>query len=626
MTNGIGERRSEVALAVGAIGVVYGDLGTSPLYSIREAFEGSSHRLQVDRLNVLGSISIIVWTLLLIIAFKYIVLILRADNDGEGGIMSLMALVSGGELAGNAQPRRIGGLVLLGLFGTALLFGDGMITPAISVISAVEGLAVVRPGLDFAVIPLSVLILIMLFAIQRFGSNRVGHVFGPVMIVWFLVLACLGIASITRAPEIFHALNPVYGVRYFSRNGMKAFLSMGSLFLVVTGGEALYADLGHFGRRPITRGWFVVVMPALLITYLGIGALLLRDPSAIRSPFFLLAPHALRLPLVILATAATVIASQALITGVFSLTSQAIQLGFAPRTRIVYTSSSAKGQIYVPSINWALMIACVGLVISFGSSARLAAAFGLSVTGTMLITTILFAVYARRTLRWNPIMVTIVASVILLIEGAYFAANAFKIPDGGWFPLVVGVIVVVLFTTWRAGRRLVESRFASRRTPLSEYAARLDSGHVTRVDGTAVFLHSQNLVTPQSLLVLVRTTGTLHREVFVVSVKIDSSARVHPSRRVQTNILGNGIRQVTVHYGFMDNTVVADDLETHLQIRPQSTDYILGREFVTPTDRPGMARWREFLYALMVRNASDVAASFHLPTDRVVEIGMRVDI
>ncbi len=626
MTNGIGERRSEVALAVGAIGVVYGDLGTSPLYSIRDAFEGSSHRLQVDRLNVLGSVSIIVWTLLLIVAFKYVILILRADNDGEGGIMALMALVSGRELTGTARPRRIGWLVLLGLFGTALLFGDGMITPAISVISAVEGLAVVRPGLDFVVVPLSVLILVMLFAIQRFGSNRVGHVFGPVMITWFIVLAGLGVASISRSPEIFRTINPVYGVRYFSRNGVKAFLSMGSLFLVVTGGEALYADLGHFGRRPITRGWFVVVMPALLITYLGIGALLLRDPSAIRSPFFLLAPQELRLPLVILATAATVIASQALISGVFSLTSQAIQLGFAPRTRIVYTSSTAKGQIYVPSINWALMIACVGLVIAFGSSARLAAAFGLSVTGTMLITTILFAVYARRTLLWNPIVVAIVAGIILLIETAFFAANAFKVLDGGWFPLAIGVIVVTLFTTWKAGRRLVERRIALRRAPLNEYAAQLGGGRVKRVDGTAVFLHSQSMVTPPSLLALVRTTGTLHTVAFVVSVAIDSSARVHPSRRVESHAFGSGIHQVTMHYGFMDETRVADDLETHLQIHPSSTDYILGREFVTPTDRPGMARWRELLYALMVRNASDVAASFHLPSDRVVEIGLRVEI
>ncbi len=328
----------------------------------------------------------------------------------------------------------------------------------------------------------------------------------------------------------------------------------------------------------------------------------------------------------ILATAATVIASQALISGVFSLTSQAIQLGFAPRTHIVYTSSTAKGQIYVPSVNWALMIACVGLVIAFGSSARLAAAFGLSVTGTMLITTILFSVYARRVLRWNRILVAIVAGVILFIEAAYFAANAFKILDGGWFPLAIGIVVVTLFTTWKAGRRLVERRVALRRAPLKEYAARLDAGSVKRVDGTAVFLHSKHLVTPPSLLALVRTTGTLHKVVYVVSVKIDSSARIHPARRVQVEVLGNGIHQVTMHYGFMDTTRVSDDLETHLQIRPQSTDYILGREFVTPTDRPGMARWREILYSFMVRNASDVAASFHLPADRVVEIGLRVEI
>ena len=615
-------------MMVGALGVVYGDLGTSPLYSIREAFEGSSHRLAVDRLNVFGSISIVVWTLSLIVAVKYVLLILRADNNGEGGILVLTALVTGrGERRATRWSRSgIGGLALLGLFGTALLFGDGMITPAISVLSAVEGVTLIRPGLRSAVMPASVVILIVLFAIQRYGTGRVGRVFGPVMVLWFGVLGVLGVVSVVRTPEILAAANPIHALRYFSENGAKGFRSMGSLFLVVTGGEALYADMGHFGRRPIKHGWFTVVMPALLATYFGIGALLLREPEAIRSPFFLLAPDSVRLPLVLLATAATVIASQALISGVFSLTCQAVQLGYAPRTRIVYTSPTAKGQIYVPIINWGLMIACVGLVVGFGSSARLAAAFGLSVTGTMFITTILFAVYAHRTLRWNPVVTGVVAGVVLFVEGAFLAANAFKFLDGGWFPLVVGVAVMVLFVTWKSGRTLVASRIAVTRTPLPVYVAGVARRSLVRVPGTAVFLYSQRATTPPSLAALVRTTGTLHEHVYVVAIVFEEVPRVHEARRLTCVEVGHGVHQVTLHYGFMDETRVADDLEAHLQVRRDSTDYILGRESIIPSSRPGMARWREALYALMVRNAADVATSFHLPSERVFEVGTRVEI
>jgi KUP system potassium uptake protein len=624
-------RSRSSALVVGALGVVYGDLGTSPLYSIREAFVSPSHRLAVDRPNVFGAISIIVWTLTLIVAVKYVFLVLRADNNGEGGILVLTALVSGrvseGVASRGAKGSRIGvsGLVFIGLMGTALLFGDGMITPAISVLSAVEGVTLIRPGLRSVVVPMSVLILVVLFAIQRFGTTRVGRIFGPVMVLWFGVLMVLGTVSVARTPEILLAANPVHAVRYFAHNGKKGFLSMGSLFLVVTGGEALYADMGHFGRRPIRQGWFVIVMPALFATYFGIGALLLRDPEAIRSPFFLLAPHALRLPLILLATASTVIASQALISGVFSLTSQAVGLGYAPRTKIVYTSSTARGQIYVPIVNWGLMIACVGLVVAFGSSARLAAAFGLSVTGTMFITTILFAVHARKNLRWNPFVVGALVAIVLFVEGAFLAANAFKFVDGGWFPLAVGVVVVILFTTWKAGRGLVAEQIAATRTPLATYVAGL-TGRVVRVPGIAVFLYSQPLTTPPSLAALVRTTRALHDLVYVVGIEVDESPRADPSRRVVCEPIGNGVSRVTLHYGFMEKMLVAADLETHLHIRPESTDYILGRESIIATGRPGMARWREMLYSLMVRNASDVANSFHLPTERVFEVGTRVEI
>ena len=632
MTEGTTTRGEASALVVGALGVVYGDLGTSPLYSIREAFESPTHRLEVDRLNVFGAVSIIVWTLVLIVAVKYVLLVLRADNNGEGGILVLTELVSG--RSGRSRPGsgsklpRIGvsGLVFLGLFGTALLFGDGMITPAISVLSAVEGVTLIRPGLKSLVVPISVLILVILFAIQRFGTGRVGRIFGPIMVVWFGVLAVFGVVSVARTPDILRAVNPAHAVRYFVENGRKGFLSMGSLFLVVTGGEALYADMGHFGRRPIRIGWFNVVMPALLATYFGIGALLLREPDAIRSPFFLLAPGPLRLPLILLATAATVIASQALISGVFSLTSQAVQLGYAPRTRIVYTSPTARGQIYVPLVNWGLMIACVGLVVAFGSSARLAAAFGLSVTGTMFITTILFAIHAWKNLRWNPFVVAIVAGVVLFVEGAFLAANAFKFMDGGWFPIVIGVIVVVLFTTWKTGRSLVAAQIAATRTPLADYVSSLVDGRIVRVPGTSVFLYSQRLTTPPSLAALVRTTRTLHDLVYVVGVEVNETPRVVSSQRVVCETVGNGVFRVTLNYGFMEETTVAADLESHLQIQPGSTDYILGRESIIATRHPGMARWREVLYSLMVRNASDVATSFHLPTERVFEVGTRVEI
>ena len=628
---------------VGALGVVYGDLGTSPLYSIREAFEGSSHRLPVNRLNVLGAVSIIVWTLTLIIAVKYVVFVLRADNHGEGGILVLASLVtsdrdqSGPTPAATKSgrhktrvPRRTRSgmtlLLLIGLFGTALLFGDGMITPAISVLSAVEGATLISSGFQSFVVPIAVVILIGLFAIQRFGTGIVGRVFGPIMVMWFAVIAVLGIISICRTPGIVRAVDPRFAFDYFRENGRKGFLSMGSLFLVVTGGEALYADMGHFGRKPIRVGWFGVVMPALLATYLGIGALLLRQPEAIRSPFFLLAPSALRLPLILLATAATVIASQALISGVFSLTAQAVQLGYAPRTRIVYTSSTARGQIYVPAVSWGLMIACVGLVIAFGSSARLAAAFGLSVTGTMFITTILFAVYAVRNLRWNAAITWALAGIVLVVEGAFLLANAFKFADGGWFPLLVGVVVVTLFITWKAGRSLVASRIAATRISLATYVRGVCSSDVVRTPGTAVFLYSHRLTTPPSLAALVRTTGTLHESVYVVAVLVEEVPHVHPSRRLSCHDLGDGVHQVIMHYGFMDETFVAADLETRLGIRPMITDYVLGRESIIPSNHPGMARWREVLYSLMVRNAADVAASFHLPSERVTEIGVRVEI
>ena len=629
-------QRTTTRTVIGALGIVYGDLGTSPLYSIREAFVGKSHRLAVDRANVLGAVSIIIWTLVVIIALKYVLLVLRADNDGEGGVLALTSLVD--DSSRQAVPRRIGrgrrvrpgrrfGLVaLLGLFGTALLIGDGMITPPISVLSAVEGLRVIRPGLDGVVVPLSVVILIALFSIQRLGSGLVGRVFGPIMTVWFVSIGALGAVSVARTPEILNALSPVYMVRYFSNNGAQGFLSIGSLFLVVTGGEALYADLGHFGRRAIRIGWFSAVMPALVLTYLGIGALLLRDSSAISSPFFLLAPSALHIPLVLLATMATVIASQALISGVNSLTFQAMQLGYAPRARIVHTSSTVRGQIYVPIVNWALMIACVTIVVTFRSSARLAAAFGLSVTGTMFITTILFALYARRCRGWSLGWVYLVATPLLIVEGAFLIANAFKIPEGGWLPLVVGVMVVTTLTTWKTGRTLAAAQVSKRGSSLTGFAGGLSQSNVMRFPGVAVYLQSDPVITPPSLLAIVRATGSLHEDVYVVSVHVTDAPRVPSLRRVDAIDLGHGIHRVSLTYGYLQKTTVADDLQGRLGLSTESTDYFLGRESVISTTRPGMARWRESLYALMARNAADVATQFGLPSDRVIEVGFRVEI
>jgi KUP system potassium uptake protein len=615
-----------VPLVVGALGVVYGDLGTSPLYSIREAFVGQSHRLAVDRVNVLGAVSIIVWTLVIIIAVKYVLLVLRADNRGEGGILALTAMVAP-DAVGPTQRAGASWLLLLGLFGTALLFGDGMITPAISVLSAVEGIEVVAPALDSLVIPISVGILIALFAIQRFGTGTVGRLFGPIMVVWFVTMAVLGTANLVRAPEILQAVNPANAVRYFTTNTFKAFLSMGSLFLVVTGGEALYADMGHFGRSPIRSGWYLIVMPSLLLTYFGIGALLIRKPEAIESPFFLLAPDALQLPLVVLATFATVIASQALISGVFTLTQQAVQLGYAPLTRIVFTSRTAKGQIFVPVVNWALMIACVGLVIGFGTSARLAAAFGLSVTGTMFITTILFAVYARRTWQWSLWLLVPLIGVILLVEGAFLLANAFKIPHGGWFPLAVGIVIITQLTTWKTGRALVAARIRRHRPPLAEFAEQLGSRpDIVRVPGVAVFLYSLRGLTPPSMTALIGASHALHESVYVVSIRSAEVPVVDADDRVDVTELDHGVHEVALCYGFMEQTCVADDLARHLGLASESTDYFLGRETVRSTKHPGMARWREVLFTFMARNASDVATYFQIPAERVIEIGRRVEI
>ena len=616
-------------VALGALGVVYGDIGTSPLYALRETFEGPGHQLDVSTANVLGVLSLVFWSLVSIISIKYLMFVMRADNEGEGGILALTSLLPGG------NPARRDGrwvLVLLGLFGTALLYGDGMITPAISVLAAIEGTAVAAPALAGWIVPLAVVVLVVLFSIQSRGTAAVGAIFGPVMVVWFVVLAVLGLVHLVREPTVLQALNPAYAVSFFGRNGFTAFLSLGAVFLVVTGGEALYADMGHFGRRPIAFGWFTLVLPALVLNYFGQGALLLADPSAIEHPFYRLAPGWAVLPLVVLATLATVIASQALISGVFSLTLQAVQLDYMPRLRIVHTSPTAFGQVYIPTINVALLLACVGLVVGFRSSTALAAAYGVAVTATMVITTVLFAVVAAERFGWSPARVVPFVVGFGVLELGFFGANLFKIPDGGWFPLVVGAIVFTALTTWNGGRRLVRARLRRGELQLQPYLGELLDGNdpPPRIPGTAIYLFGLAGAMPPALVTNLRHHRVLHERVIVASVLFEHVPRVPPTRRVEVLDCGRGVCSVVLRYGFMEEPdvplglahAVGDELEVDLS----TATYFLSSETLRATELPGMALWRERLYVLLHRNATSAAEYFELPPDRTVIAGVPVEL
>lgn len=620
------------ALALAALGVVYGDIGTSPLYAFRESFLGHGHELAVTEANVVGVLSLIFWSLVLIISVKYLAFVMRADNEGEGGILALTSLVTP---PGVLRGRRRWLLILLGLFGTALLYGDGMITPAISVLSAVEGTEVATEAFTGWVLPVAVVVLVGLFAIQKRGTEAIGRMFGPVMVIWFGVVAVLGLSHILDEPEVFQALNPLYGVRFFADNGFTGFRALGAVFLCVTGGEALYADMGHFGRRPIVLGWFSFVLPALLLNYFGQGAVLLGDASAVDNPFYRLAPSWGVLPLVVLATAATVIASQALISGAFSLTMQAVQLGYSPRIEIRHTSARAFGQIYVPAVNWGLMVACIALVIGFGSSTNLAGAYGVAVTTTMGVTTLLFYVVLRERFRWSAVTAGALCAAFLTMELGYFGANLLKIPTGGWFPIVVGAAVFTVLTTWRTGRRLLGERIRGGGQSLEEFVdTLLTVGHpgeqLPRVAGTAVFMSSNPRLVPPALVANVRYNRVLHQSVVVVSVVTDDVPRVPPANRAEVHDLGHGIHQVVLHYGFMDEPDVPAGLRQgeaeRLGVHPDKTTYFLGAESLLVTRRPGMARWRERLFAVLNRNATNAADFFSLPPESTVTIGMRVEL
>jgi KUP system potassium uptake protein len=617
-------RRKLLPLTLTAIGVVYGDIGTSPLYALRECFYGS-HSVPATHENVLGVLSLIIYSLVIVISIKYIAIVMRADNEGEGGILALTALLP------EAQDRRhLSALVLLGIFGAALLYGDGMITPAITVLGAVEGLKVVTPLFDAYVVPIAVVILVGVFAIQRHGTHSVGRMFGPIMVVWFVAIALLGVVPMLREPVVLTAIDPRHAVTFFRQHGWHGFAVLGAVFLVVTGGEALYADMGHFGKRPIRFAWYTLVLPALLLNYFGQGALLLTNPAAAEQPFFLLAQGWALVPMVGLATAAAIIASQALISGAFSLTQQAIQLGYSPRLDIEHTSHHEIGQVYVPQVNWALMISTILIVIGFGSSTALAAAYGIAVTLTMVITTALLLVVAIERWKWPPAVAYLVTGVFLVIDLAFFGANVLKITHGGWLPLAIGAVLFTLMTTWKAGRRLVAARLTARAVPIEDFLQTVENTQPARVPGTAVFMTAQPRGTPPALAHNLRYNKVLHEQVITLMVRTEPVPHVAPAKRARVRPLGHGVYDVLICYGFMEDPDVPQAIalarEHGLNVDQSDLIFFLGRETLIVTHAPGLALWRERLFVLMARNAVRATTFFRLPPERVVELGVQVEI
>ncbi|HYW50011.1 MAG TPA: potassium transporter Kup [Gemmatimonadaceae bacterium] len=615
------------ALSLAALGVVYGDIGTSPIYALRESLN-AAHGVAPTAANVYGLLSLIFWALVIVISIKYLTFVMRADNCGEGGMIALTALVTPASPTERLGASRI--LVLIGLFGASLLYGDSMITPAISVLSAVEGLEVVTPVFAPYVIPITIAILIGIFAVQSRGTARIGAIFGPVMLLWFTTLGVLGAVQLLQNPSVLAAINPLYGVRFFLENGFRGFVVLGSVFLVVTGGEALYADMGHFGVKPIRLSWFGFVLPALMLNYFGQGALVLRDPSAAEHPFFHLAPAWATLPLVALTTLATVIASQAVISGAFSLTRQAVQLGYLPRMAITHTSDTQIGQIYIPGLNWLLMVACIGLVVGFGSSSRLAAAYGVAVTTDMVFTTILFAVVARKLWHWSLPAVVALSSVFLVVDLGFWGASLLKIPSGGWFPLLIAAGVFTIMTTWSTGRSILSARIAERTMSMAQLTEELASTPPTRVAGTAVYLVRNVDVVPHALLQNLRHNKVLHERVVVLGLRTEGTAYVSDTARLTVDTLAPGMLRVVSRHGFAEDAEVPAVLEqlrgAGVDIDIDATSFFLGRETLLATDRPGMALWRERLFALLSRNARRATKVFRLPAKQVCELGAEIEL
>ena len=619
-----GGRGYRLALALAALGVVYGDIGTSPLYALKECF----HVLPVTTGNVLGILSLVFWALILVISVKYLAFVMRADNEGEGGILALTTLAVRPD-ADSPPPRARGLFLAMGLFGAALLYGDGIITPAISVLSAMEGLNVATPVFAPYVIPLTLAVIVGLFLVQSKGTARVGRVFGPLTLTWFLVLAVLGALQVVQHPGVLAAVNPLHALRFFAENGTAGFLVLGSVFLVVTGGEALYADMGHFGLRPIRLAWFAVVLPALLLNYFGQGALLLRSPEAAANPLFHMVPEWGVVPLVVLATLATSIASQAIITGAFSLTMQGIQLGFIPRMRVLHTSATEFGQVYVPAVNAMLMVACIGLVLAFGSSSALAAAYGVGVTTDMTITAVLLFVVMRRRWRWGLALALPLTALFLAVDLGFWGANLVKVPAGGWVPLVIAAVLFTVMTTWRSGRQYLSARLAESALPL-ELALPDLARRATRVRGTAVFMHSNPATTPPALLHNLKHNKVIHERVVFLRVEVLGQGYARPGERWTHEDLGDGFHRATLRYGFAEAPDVARDLAAvplgPPPLTPMTTTFFLGRERVLSSPRPGMVPWRERLFGAMANNAANAADFFGIPPGQVIEIGARVEI
>jgi KUP system potassium uptake protein len=616
------DRAYQLKLALGALGVVYGDIGTSPLYAMRECFN-EEHGIALTRANVMGVLSLIFWALTLIVSLKYVAYVLRADNKGEGGILALMALASGALRGRRIYPV----LIALGVFGAALLYGDGVITPAISVLSAVEGLQIATPRLEGVVIPITIVILIGLFAMQKRGTAGLGAIFGPITMVWFVSLFGFGVYRTVQHPSVMASVNPVYAARFLIANGGVGLLVLGSVVLVVTGGEALYADLGHFGRKPIRLAWYGVVMPALLMNYFGQGALLIVEPAAVESPFFRMVPSFALYPMVALSTAATVIASQALISGVYSLTSQGTMLGLLPRVSIKHTSAHERGQIYVPFVNWTLMLATIGLVIGFKSSSNLAAAYGIAVTLTMVITTILAYFLVRHVWGWGVPKALAVSLLFLTPELVFMGANAIKIEHGGWFPLVVGAAIFVMMLSWKRGREILAARFREQLLPLSDFFDLMRVDIPARVPGTAVFMTSTRDGTPPAMLHNFIHNRVVHQHIVLLTVVTSDSARVAEADRFQLEEMEHGFVRVIGRYGFMEQPDAPQLLHDAGVIGSvEHVTFFLGRENLIATQHPGMARWRVGLFAFLTRNAQPATKFFNIPPDRVMEIGAQIEL
>ena len=622
--HGACRKSSMLTLMVGAIGVVYGDIGTSPLYAIKEVFSGT-HPLPADKAHILGVLSLVFWSLILVISGKYLLLLMRADNKGQGGSLGLLALASQVTQKTFLAPI----VVFLGISAGALFYGDSMITPAISVLSAVEGLEIALPGLSAYVIPITITVIVILFMFQSRGSAVVGRLFGPIMIVWFIALGAIGVLKILDAPEVLAAVNPMYAVTFFLKYKLLAFLALGSVVLVLTGGEALYADMAHFGIEPIRRSWFLLVLPALLLNYFGQGALLLLDKSAVENPFYLMVPSWAVLPMVGLSTMATVIASQAVITGAYSITRQAMQLGFLPRMATIHTSESESGQIYIPFVNWLLLAAVIALVLGFQSSTSLAAAYGIAVTGTMLIASIQLTVVMFKMWKWNPWIAGFIGGVLTIVDLAYFAANMTKLTHGGWFPLAVGAGIIVFLTTWKKGRELLFARRAEDAMPVDVFLNSLNP-NVTRVPGTSVFLSGTTDGVPHALLHNLKHNRVVHERVVFLTVITEEVPHVSDAQRLEVQHLGRRFYRFILRYGYMDEADVPAALKgaarLNFEFNDMETSFFLGRETVMPSRRPGMALWREHLFAWMMRSATSAMDFFKLPPNRVVEMGTQVEI